>query len=237
MQNKVQIFCFTYAGGNASFFDTITKDLLEYEIVPFEYSGHGVRHRERLYDSFDELADDMLCVFKQKYRGGEYALFGYSMGTISLVEVLKRIIKEKDIPLPCHAFLAAHVPITKEVCSRCSESEMDTWVKERTIRFGTVPEKLLNNQSFWRMYLPLYRADYMIIGKYRFEDLNLKTEIPATIFYSEADTALKDIMLWRNIFIGNSEFIQFEGSHFFIQQHHEEMADIIRSRMSRSVDG
>ena len=100
---KKQIFCFTYAGGNATLF----------ELVKMEYSGHGTRHKEPLYMSFDELADDMYAGLKSKYNGSEYALFGYSMGTISLVEVLKRIITDQKIPLPGHVFLAAHEPMTK----------------------------------------------------------------------------------------------------------------------------
>ena len=87
-----QIFCFTYAGGNATFFDEIDKDLSEFELVKMEYSGHGTRHKEPLYASFDELADDMYAMLKSKYNGSAYALFGYSMGTITLVEILKRIL-------------------------------------------------------------------------------------------------------------------------------------------------
>lgn len=232
MPNKKQIFCFTYAGGNASFFDSIASDLSEYEVIPFEYSGHGTRHREPLYSSFYELADDLYSLFRQKYKDGEYALFGYSMGTISLIEVLKRIIDEKYIRLPSHIFLAAHEPLTKAEYAGYTNDEMDAWVKDRTIRFGTVPEKLLNNKSFWRMYLPLYRADYNIIGKYRFEELCLKSEIPVTIFYSETDTPLRDMKLWKNIFVGDCEYYRFDGTHFFIQQYHKEMADIIRNRMA-----
>ena len=201
-------------------------------MVPLEYSGHGSRHKEPLYDSFDELAEDMLRAFKENYHGGEYALFGYSMGTISLVEVLKRIEEaDDDKPSPNQVFLAAHEPMTKAEFAGYTAEEMDAWVKNRTIRFGKVPEKLINNKSFWRMYLPLYRADYSIIGKYRFEDLNLTSDIPATIFYSETDTPIKDMMLWRGIFAGECNFHQYEGSHFFIQQHHREMADIIREKM------
>lgn len=228
-----QIFCFTYAGGNATFFDVIDKDLPEFEFVKLEYSGHGTRHKEPLYENFDELADDMYAVLKSKYNGSEYALFGYSMGTISLVEVLKRIIADQKIPLPGHVFLAAHEPMTKAEFSGYSQEELDEWVKDRTIRFGTVPEKLINNKSFWRMYLPLYRADYSIIGKYKFEDLDLSSDIPATVFYSETDTRYEDMKLWSKIFTGEIRFHQYEGTHFFIQNHHTEMADDIRASINR----
>ena len=150
--SKAQLFCFTYAGGNASFFDEIEKDLNDFKVVKLEYSGHGSRHKEPLYQSFAELADELYEQVKSKYSGGDYALFGYSMGTISLVEVLKRIIDKCELPLPSHIFLAAHEPMTKMDFIGLSSDDLDEWVKNRTIKFGTIPKKLINNNSFWRKY-------------------------------------------------------------------------------------
>ena len=228
---KPQLFCFTYAGGNASFFDIIEKDLPECEFVKIEYAGHGTRHKEPLYKNFDELATDIYeCVCKY-YTGVNYALFGYSMGTIVLVEVLKKIMSDIRMDMPSHLFLAAHEPHSKSELAGFSGDELDEWVKKRTIRFGAVPEKLINNKSFWRFYLPLYRADYSIIGKYRFEDLNLHVDVPASIFYSEKDTPREEMELWKQYFTGQCNFYEFEGSHFFIQEHHQEMAKVIETML------
>lgn len=225
--SKPQLFCFTYAGGNAAFFDVIEKDLPELELVKLEYSGHGTRHKEPFYQDFDELTDDMFRLLRERYSGGKYSLFGYSMGTIALAEVLKRIIDDSMMRKPTHIFLAAHEPHSKAELIGFSDDKLDEWVKDRTIKFGAVPEKLLNNKSFWRMYLPIYRADYSIIGKYSFEELSLKTATPATVFYSEKDTPRSEMELWKNYFVGECEFFQYEGTHFFIQNHHAEMAKII----------
>lgn len=227
--SKPQLFCFTYAGGNAAFFDVIEKDLPEIEFVKLEYSGHGTRHKEPYYRDFGELTDDMFRLLRERYSGGVYSLFGYSMGTIALAEVLKRILAYSDMKAPSHVFLAAHEPHSKAELIGFTDDELDDWVKDRTIKFGAVPEKLLNNKSFWRMYLPIYRADYSIIGKYSFEELYLKTTIPATVFYSETDTPRSEMELWRKYFAGECEFFKYEGTHFFIQNHHAEMANVINS--------
>ena len=229
----MQLFCFTYAGGTASFFDPIEKELDGIEVVKLEYSGHGTRHKEPLLYSFEDLSADIYNRLKEQYKGGSYALFGYSMGSISLVEILKRILNDSEIGLPTGVFLAAHEPHSKTELSDFSPDILsDEWVKDRTIAFGAVPEQLVNNNSFWRFYLPLYRADYCMIGNYKFEKLELKTTVPATIFYSETDTPKKEMELWRNYFTGECEFCCFEGKHFFIQQHHKEMADIIQKRLN-----
>lgn len=226
-----QLFCFTYAGGSASFFDRIEKDLPDLEIVKLEYAGHGTRHKEPFYRSFDELAADMFRQVKAQYAGGPFALFGYSMGTITLVEVLKRILDDPDMKEPCHVFLAAHKPYSQAEIAGLTQNEMQAWVKRRTIQLGALPEKLIENPSFWRMYLPLYCADYSMIGKYSFEELTLQTAIPAAVFYSETDTPRADMEHWKRYFTGDCAFYRYEGSHFFIQAHHVEMADVIKARL------
>ena len=235
MQSKPQLFCFTYAGGTAAFFADIEKDLPEFELVKLEYSGHGERHKEKFYENFDELVDDMFHMLQKHNSGTDYALFGYSMGSIILVEVLKRILGAQ-MTMPSHIFLAAHEPHTKAELAGFTSEELDEWVKQRTIKFGAVPEILMNNRPFWRMYLPLFRADYSLIGMYHFEDLNLKTDIPATVFYSETDTPYTDMKTWKKYFIGDCDYHCYEGKHFFIQEHHRDMAAIIRKRLCGSIE-
>ena len=224
------MFCFTYAGGTAAFFDLVEESLTGFELVKFEYAGHGTRHREPFYKSYDDLADDLYRLFKEQYLGQNYALFGYSMGAITAIEILKRILEDNTVNNPFHVFLAAHEPHTKAELVGYNEAEIDEWVKQRTIKFGAVPKKLLGNKSFWRMYLPVYRADYSIIGKYDFHRLTLQTDIPATVFYSEADTPRTEIELWQQYFVSNCEFHEFSGNHFFIQDHFREMAFIMNKK-------
>ena len=234
MQSKPQLFCYTYAGGNAGFFDVIDGDLADLDVIKPEYAGHGERRKEPFYHDFTELADDMYAQLKECWNGEDYALFGYSMGSISVVEILKRIIDRREIRPPVCVFLAAHEPISKNEYLRVPPDKRDEWAKQRTIDFGAVPEKLLDNRSFWRTYLPLYLADYALIGTYRFEDSALQTNIPAHVFYSETDTRREDMLLWKNIFTGECDFHRFDGNHFFIRQHHAAISSIILAAMSRS---
>lgn len=231
--NKPQIFCFTYAGGTASFFDDLESCMSDFEFVKFEYAGHGERHKESFYQSYTELADDAYDSLQASRNGSPYAIFGYSMGSITLMEVLRRIIGKKTDE-PCHLFLAAHEPEPRKIIRGLSKDEFDEWVKSRTIQFGAVPERLLNNKPFWRTYLPIYRADYKIIGDHRFEDLDIKTDIPATVFYSETDTPLDTMKPWKNFF-KKCSFQRYDGSHFFINDHLEEMAQRICEDIYKSI--
>lgn len=231
----MKLICFTYAGGNSSFYNQLKRELCpDIEVIAMEYSGHGTRHRLPFYSDFCELADDMLTLLKEELKGDmPYAIMGYSMGSISAIEVLRKLIDEKQ-SLPEHIFLAAHEPKTKEILADCNKEELDEFVKERTIKFGAVPEKLINNQSFWRMYLPIYRADYSIIGKYKFENLTLKSDIPATIFYSESDTPFLDMKNWK-IYFEKTDFVEYAGDHFFINEHFRAIAQEIKKRLKKHI--
>ena len=231
----MKLICFTYAGGNSSFYDQLKQELSpDIELIAMEYSGHGTRHRSPFYSDFFELADDMVIQLKKCMKENDsYAIMGYSMGSISAIEVLRRLMEE-SLRLPEHIFLAAHEPQTKASLADFNNEEMDELVKARTIKFGAVPEQLISNKSFWRMYLPLYRADYSIIGKYKFENLEMKSDIPATVFYSESDTPFEIIKDWKKYFV-NTDFVEYTGNHFFIHEHFCEMAQEIKKRLVYSV--
>ncbi|MCR2047468.1 thioesterase domain-containing protein [Acetatifactor muris] len=228
----MKLICFTCAGGNASFYDGLKKILTpSIELVALEYAGHGRRNREAFYQDFFELAEDMYeNISNIINESDDYALMGYSMGSISAVEVLQLILKNNR-KLPAHIFLAAHEPYTRKELVEYSNKKNDDQVRKRTIDFGAIPESLIDNKSFWRIYLPIYRADYSIIGKYRFEDLNLKSNIPATIFYSEEDTPYETINLWGDYFTEKCDFVKYKGNHFFINEHCSEIAEEIKNRL------
>lgn len=231
----MQLFCFTFAGGSASFFDGLEQCIgTSIEMVKLEYAGHGVRHREGFYTSFLQLAEDLYGVLRSRCPKGEsYALLGYSMGSIAAVEVLKKILDTKELPPPVRIFLSAHEPHVKRELLGYSEEDRDELVKERTIQFGGIPERLIQNRSFWRIYLPIYRVDYALIWNYDFQRLDFKSEIPATVFYSETDTPLEGMVEWKRYFTGECEFVAYEGNHFFIHEHCREMADTIKEKLLR----
>lgn len=229
----MKLICLTYAGGNATFYKQLQKELAKsVEVIALEYAGHGQRHKEPFYKTFDELSEDMLKQLKEKLLVGEkYAIMGYSMGAISTIELLKRILQDTKLNNPTHIFLAAHEPATKKELKNFVDNERDELVKERTIQFGGIPQALVNNKSFWRMYLPIYKADYTLIGTYKFEELDLKADIPTTVFFSESDTPYEKMEAWNNYFIKKCDFVQFEGNHFFICDHYSEIARIIENRL------
>ena len=230
----MKIFCFSHAGGNANFYDDLKNEMVTsgIEMIALDYPGHGSRKKEPFMDNFDGLSDDMISKMRYLINGDDYALMGYSMGSIVATDIMRKILDINDLCIPKHIFLAAHEPKTHNILADLSSEVCDNVIKERTISFGAVPEELVNNKTFWRIYLPLYKADYGLIKNYDFEALQLITNVSATVFYSEEDTPFKEIAKWSNYYKGNTKYFQLNGNHFFIKNHIKEIADIIFRRLS-----
>lgn len=228
----MQLFCFTFAGGTAAFYNQL-EEVCDGQIdfVKLEYPGHGLRRKEKLCDTFQELAVDLYGQLKGSFSSGDYALMGYSMGSIAVLETMRYLMGQEELPRPRHVFLAAHEPRTMVNVNGYSAENLDEYIKNRTILFGGVPEQLINNKSFWRMYLPLYKADYLMMSRYDFDHLEYTTDVPAVVFYSEQDTPRVQMEPWKRYFIGKCEFVEYTGTHFFIHEHYREMAVLIRERL------
>ena len=218
----------------SSFFDKLESCLrAQIKVERLEYAGHGARRKEAFYQNFAELSGDMYAQVKERWKPEEaYGLFGYSMGSIAVVEVLKRILLAQEIDPPCHVFLGAHGPAMKRELREDSQWESDEWVKKRTIEFGGIPESLVENRAFWRVYLPQYQADYRLIRRYPFDKMDIACRIPATVFYSETDTPFPEIRRWTQVFQGSCKFIEYPGTHFFIIDHWPEAAEIVKAELA-----
>lgn len=227
----MQLFCFTYAGGTAAFYEELESVCEGIEFVKLEYPGHGHRRKEALKETIREVAKDLYEQICAAYTGEAYALMGYSMGSIVAFEMVQIIMRENVLPKPRHIFLAAHIPSKMTTVDGLSESELLDYAKKRTIVFGGVPKELQNNQTFWRIYLPLYIADYKMIGRYEFDGLEFTSDIPVTIFYSVEDTPRHDMERWKKFFVGECEMVEYTGTHFFLNEHTKEMAEVIKQQI------
>ena len=65
----MRLFCFPCAGGTADFFHQLDPWLgPSVELTGLEYAGHGARHKEPLYQDFNQLAEDLYAAVKRLYR-------------------------------------------------------------------------------------------------------------------------------------------------------------------------
>lgn len=236
---KFLLFCFPFAGGTADFYNNLEKACgEEVRFIKLEYPGHGVRMKEPLCHSFDDLTRDLypqIIRTLEEYPKMDYSMMGYSMGSIAMFDMLRLMLKNHIEKRPWSVFISAHQPQPVRALRNVPDEGIDHWVKERTIEFGGIDKRLLSNKSFWRVYLPIFKADYKMIADYEFEGSGFSTDIPATVFYSEEDTPYSEMIEWKNYFTGACDFIEYQGSHFFIDHYYQNMAMVILNSYKRGV--
>lgn len=228
----MQLICFTYAGGTSELYGNIQIELKDMiDVIAIDYQGHGNRRKERLNTDIDSLSEDMLNQIMAKCNIEEpFAFMGYSMGSIVAIAVYE-LMKKRGYKLPIHIFLAAHFPETNKRYLDYMDEKMDEEIKKHIAEFGGIPSNLMNNDAFWRIYIPIYKADFHTIGTYNFEDRKPIVKTPVTFFYSESDTPLKKLKKWEDYFELGCDFFCYEGNHFFIKDNYKEISAIIKYKI------
>lgn len=234
MTRRTQLFCLPCAGGSASLFDGLRADDRTFDATAIEYPGHGDRLGESCCTSIDSLADDAYVQLLKRYQGNSYALFGYSMGSAVLVELLNRILAKSEMAEPRRVFIAAHEPRNFVILPSNQAQSEDETIKRMVIGLGGLPKMLLDNAAFWRLYLPIYQADFKCLMEYGFENLGLRTHIPASVFFSRDETTETAMSSWNRYFNGEMALHGFEGGHFFINDRSAEICSIIQRELARS---
>lgn len=228
----MKLLCFPYAGGTANFYKTLEDRLKPFgiEVISMEYSGHGRRTKEPLYAHFEDLVNEALEFIDEMVNQSEsYGLLGYSMGSIVLSEVIRKIEINNFTKKPIIAFVLAHGPKIKEEIDW--ESASDDTIKQHIIEFDGVSNKLLNNVVYWRIYTPIYRNDFRILSEIETEKDAFISYIPTVFLYSADDDLCSNIQEWKKYFIGKTEYIVLSGGHFFINNNYDAVTDIIIDRL------
>ncbi len=227
--SRIQLFCLPYAGGTASFFDELAEKLAgTAETYAFEYAGHGTRLSEPFYEDFTQLAQDAAAFINARLEDDSvFLLFGYSMGTIGLYELLADGLLRRQ---PQQVLLASH------------EAPDETWDSKRYLTmsdgeflaamkqfggFDNVSEKMLNNRFFRRMHFAPIREDYRLLGNYP-ENRRYHFSMPVTMMYAEQDIPSARIHGWDRFFAADSTYITMGENHFFLKDCAEQVAEIVR---------
>ena len=227
-----------FAGGlKRDFDDFISRFDESWDIHVLEYPGHGSRRTESYAKDFADLveimAKDVCNIVTNPANDGicddgadsEYILFGYSMGSIVSYEMAVRNL----IPKPKLIVEASHRPpnIEWESKTYVSLDDRTFWSKIRLLgAMDNMEESLLDNRVYRRMYFDPIRQDYRLISTYKARCEKVPG-VPAVCFYSKQDVPDDEMYQWK-LFYDDIKIYPMGDNHFFIFDHAEEMADIIK---------
>jgi external thioesterase TEII len=214
-----------HAGGNSNSFNFL-KDKPEYNFIGLDYAGHAGRDKKPLLYSINEIVEDLYNHYKDEFND-EYCLFGYSMGGIVAYELYKKLQKE-NTRLPRKIFLGAS-PSPDSVAQRKNKISVlpDEQFIQEIISYNGISKELLRFNDLIRFLTPVIKADYYAYEHYIQEEPTI-IDVPLYAFMGTDDfIEMKDIMKWQHFTRSTFEFKVYNGDHFFIFNHTEDVRKTI----------
>lgn len=235
---KTTLFCLPYAGGSATVYFK-WRSLLHQDIdlVPIELPGRGKRIGEPLKRQLSDMIEDIynsICVHVSNHPEAKenYAIFGYSMGSLLGYELYFKLVQE-GFPAPRHLFFAAreaphrirqepwiHVLSNEELCNKL-------------ISLGGTTQAFFESKDMMELFLPIIRADYQVIETFTYvvKTDPIRCDLSILTAVDDPDLKEKGVLEWRMHTIRTCKFYAFQGGHFFLNEHSEQIIAIIHEAL------
>lgn len=234
-KKKLTLFCIPFAGGGAAFYRRWVKKMQGLlTVCPVQLPGREERIAEEPYTDMDRMLDDLYAAVTGVVKG-PYAVWGHSMGGKIAYELEKRMEKSGNMA-QCLFISGSRVPGILE--SRPIYHLPDEQFKKELERFEGTPKEILENQEWLDFFLPMLRADFTMDETYQ-DDSGTVLHAPIAAFGGKDDREADARMLcqWKNYTDSHFEQKMFEGGHFYLREHEDEVIQNIIGCLRRIADG
>jgi len=233
--SKLRLFCFSYAGGNASTFSSWSANITsEVEICPIELPGHGYRISEQPFDQLEPLIEELANALLP-YLEKPFAFFGHSMGGLVSFE-LTHLLRKKFKLNPEHLYIsgrrAPQLPPSKPPIHHLDKPE---FINELNDLNGT-PKAVLENAQLMELFLPVLRADFAAIENYVYAAKPL-LDCPITVLGGLQDDEIsnEDLDAWREQTNAHFSMHMFPGDHFFINSNRTTLLQFLNRELLKTL--
>lgn len=230
---KMKLFCIPNAGGSAVIYLKWKKYLDDFiELFPIELAGRGSMFKSPFYKSLEEAVDDVYRIVESNIGESHYAIFGHSMGSEIAYELCKKIHNSGN-EMPRHVFLSGRYP--PHICKKGKMMHQlsDKELLHEIISYGGTSEELLENQDVVDYFLEIIRADYRIIENHRHVEDNFMFPEDITVLRGKDDSLVdfSDLEEWKQYASKNCYIKEFNGGHFYMNEHLEEVTSLINTTL------
>ncbi|MDR2672438.1 MAG: alpha/beta fold hydrolase [Coriobacteriales bacterium] len=219
---SVRVVCFHPAGCQPTIFMAWKRHFsARVSAVPVVLPMHGSRLFERMPQSFQEIACDLLDGCPELFDR-PVLLFGHSMGAMIAYELACRLQQHSKPPVAL-VVSGAQSPDRRETVDRTIGLTDDGFLDVlRT--YGSIGEDLLHDQGFLSYYLPIARIDFALCEKYEWQT-QPALACPIHTFNGEEDTHISrdGVEQWNRFTRASCTHHLFEGGHFYCDENPAEV--------------
>lgn len=234
---EVGLVCFPHAGGSASYFYPLSRELApRAEVLALQYPGRQDRIMEPCITSLPLLAEHVASELRF-WRHRPLAFFGHSMGAIVAFEVA-RILERVPGTGPVRIFASGY-PAPGRLLGGTVHRQDDTALAAELRAAGGTESQLLDDPDLLAGLLPPMRGDYTAIEKHA-SSPEPPVACPVTVLVGDQDpyTTIDDAQAWRQATRGDFELHSYPGGHFYLDQRWPDVINVIaRALTAVSSDG
>ena len=227
---RVRLYCFPYAGGNASIFNSWTQISREVEISAISLPGRWLRQSEDAISCMQTICLELADAIRDD-SDVPYAFFGHSMGGI-LAYLVAQELRTHGAMLPDHIFVsgcqAPHTVSKFSSRKRVDEMHPDELFGYISLLAGT-PLELLADEFMRERIASAIVPDLIAIDNWCYvESKPLPKSI--TVFAGCRDPVVKANLAreWRRHTSCDFSFYLLNGDHFFINDEEVKILQIIK---------
>lgn len=232
--NKTKFFCIPFSGGNAYTYFGLRKYLPpNIELYNLELPGRGKRISEPLLYNIEDMTQDLFGQIENEIDGS-YAIYGHSLGAL-LGFTLCRYISMKGASLPVTLFLSGQTAPSLLKADDKHNLPDDQFIDMLREMEGT-PEELLTDKSFLQYFLPVIRADFKSISRYKYTPNETALDVPIEVLLgNEENINDEDAAKWQLETNSTLSIHRFKGGHFFIFNHLEKICSLFGEKINMLV--
>ncbi len=229
---RLRLFCFSYAGGNASTYRDWHKKLpADVEVCSIQLPGRGSRFKEKAFTNLESLLAALISEIKP-YVSAPYAFFGHSMGAQVAFE-LARKLRDLDLAQPQCLIVSGRRAPNKHKKSKPIYSLPEAEFREEIRRLNGTPAEALNNPELMDLVSPILRADFQLIETWQYMPSDpIDVPVMALGGIKDNQVSLDDLEDWRTVTRGPFSLELFSGDHFFINQ----VTDSLLKTVNQAID-
>lgn len=231
----IRLFCFPYAGGNAQIFQDWCDSLPpEVEVIGVQYPGRASRFVDPLIGTCEGMVDAILPNITPVLNK-PFVFFGHSNGGLVSFE-LARKLQQQGVTGQLHHFISAKRAIHLPAKRRALHALPDDEFMEELENLGGTPKEILAQKELMELFMPVLRSDFSLSETFAYQG-DHKLHCDASLMYGtgDEDVPKEDVLKWHELMAGQVDVKVYDGDHFFINSHKEEVLDFLNEKLSGFV--
>lgn len=217
--DKLRVFCFSYAGGGASVFRNWQDYFGEgIGIYPIQLPGRENLISEKPIDDIKELLKELSNELYQ-YKDVDCIFFGHSLGGRIAYAAASQMQKNMHIKSLIISASPAPNCIVKKV-SALNEKEFI----DELVRLEGTPKEIIENKEIINLFMPMLRADYKLDDSVDYTAFDkVKCKIWGIYGRKDKEVDESEVRMWKDFTYDSFEIKSIDGGHFFIREERDSL--------------